>query len=97
MTDSDLDRLEHRISRVLKTGVALSCATLSVGLVLWLFDVPGHEWLLRAGLVILIGIPVSRIVASFLDSVRRGDRLLAWSTAIVLTTMAITLLYTITA
>jgi len=51
--------------------------------------------LLRVGLAILMAIPVTRIGTSFVDAVRRHDRLLSWSTAIVLFVMAITLVYSL--
>lgn len=93
MTDQDLTRLEHQIGRVLRLGVMLSAGALGLGLLLSFARVTAAAWLLDAGLVLLMAIPVARIAASFGDAVRRRDRLLGWATAIVLSVMAATLLY----
>jgi TolB protein len=95
MSTADLSRLEEQIGRVLRVGVALCAAALVVGLVLAL---AGNAWsspLLRVGLAILMAIPVTRIAASFIDAMRRRDALLAFSTAIVLLVMALTLVYSL--
>jgi len=63
---------------------------LGVGLVLSVAGVTA-PWLIDVGLMLLMAIPISRIVAAFVDAVRRGDRLLSWATAIVLIVMAVTL------
>lgn len=93
MTDQDLTRLEHQIGRVLRLGVMLSAGALGLGLLLSFAHVAAAPWLLNAGLVLLMAIPVTRIAASFGDAVRRRDRLLGWATAIVLLVMATTLGY----
>jgi uncharacterized membrane protein len=92
MTQQDLSRLERQIGRVLKVGVGLSAAALGLGLVLYFVKVPASAGVLNAGLVLLMAIPVTRIVASLVDSVRRKDRLLVWSTTFVLIVMAATLM-----
>ena len=85
MSDQDLVRLEQQIGRLLLVGVIFSAIAMSVGLVLHFF---GAETvaarILQAGLVLLIAIPMARILASFVDALRRGDRLLYLSTGIVL-------------
>lgn len=91
MSAPDFSRLEHTITRVLRVGLAASATVLAAGLVLSLMAVPYAERLLEAGLVLLMAIPISRIVAAFVDALRRRDRLLSWATAIVLIVMAITL------
>ena len=92
MTQPDLSRLERQIGRVLKIGVGLSAAALGIGLVLYFAKAPASSArVLNAGLVLLMAIPVARIVASLVDSVRRKDRLLVWSTTFVLIVMAATL------
>jgi len=91
MTQPDLSRLERQIGRVLKVGVGLSAAALAAGLVLYFAKAPASARVLNAGLVLLMAIPVTRIVASLVDSVRRRDRLLVWSTTFVLIVMAATL------
>jgi len=96
MSEPDLTRLEHQIGRVLRVGVALSAGALAIGLVLFGlgFSVAAGS-LFTGGLVLLMAIPATRIVASFVDALRRGDRLLAWATGIVLLVMVITVVYTL--
>ena len=95
MDTADLSRLEEQIGRLLRVGVVLCAMALGLGLVL---AFAGNAWassLLRVGLAILMAIPVTRIAASFFDALRRRDALLAFSTAIVLLVMALTLLYSL--
>ena len=94
-TADGLLRLEHQIGRLLRLGVALSATTLGMGLVLTFAGVAIAPRVLQLGLAILMAIPVARIGASFVDAVRRDDRLLAWATAIVLFVMAMTLVYSL--
>ncbi len=84
--DTDLTRLEHQIERFLRFGVIAVAVLLAAGLVLSFAGRPvaGH-WSLNAGIVVLMGIPATRVIASFIDALRRADRLLAWSTGIVMT------------
>jgi uncharacterized membrane protein len=93
MPEPDLSRLEHQIGRLLRVGVAVSAAALAVGLVVALAGFPTGEAVMRAGLLLLMAIPITRILASFVDALRRGDRLLAGATAFVLVVMALTVLY----
>ena len=51
--------------------------------------------LFLAGLVLLMAIPLARILTSFVDALRRGDRLLSWATGVVLLVMAITIVYSL--
>ena len=95
MDTADLSRLEEQIGRLLRVGVVLCAIALGLALALAL---AGNGWaspLLRIGLAILMAIPVTRIAASFFDAMRRRDALLAFSTAIVLLVMALTLLYSL--
>jgi uncharacterized membrane protein len=93
VTAPEFDRLEHVIGRLLNVGVALCTVILAIGLVLWFAGSPFADPVIRTGLVVLIATPVTRILASLIDAVRRRDSLLVWSTAIVLTIMAATMLY----
>jgi TolB protein len=93
MATAELNRLEEQIGRVLRLGVGLCAAALFGGLILSFMGSDRASLVLRIGLAILMAIPVTRIVASFVDAVRRHDTLLASSTAIVLIVMAITLWY----
>ena len=91
MKDLDLTRLETHIRRVLLVGVAATGVAFVTGLALWLTGSPQSTVVLEVGLILLMAIPVTRIVASCVDAIRRRDWLLTWSTLIVLTVMAVTL------
>jgi uncharacterized membrane protein len=93
MSRRELSRLEGQIGAVLRIGVALCAITLGTGLLLFFAGVPWSGRLMEVGLVLLMAIPVTRIVASFVDACRRRDGLLAWSTAFVLVVMAATLAF----
>ncbi|HEY6356717.1 MAG TPA: DUF1634 domain-containing protein [Vicinamibacterales bacterium] len=93
MPDPELSRLERQLGRLLRVGVAVSAAALAMGLVCSLGGLDGGDRIMRGGLVLLMAIPVTRIMASFVDAVRRGDRLLSWATAFVLVVMALTVVY----
>jgi uncharacterized membrane protein len=93
MPGPDLSRLEHQIGRVLRVGVALSAALLALGLVFSVGGLAAGDAIMRGGLLLLMAIPVARILASFIDAVRRGDRLLGTATAFVLVVMALTVVY----
>jgi uncharacterized membrane protein len=89
--DRDLERLEHQIGRLLMVGVWISALALFAGLVMWFAGMPHADRVLACGLILLMAIPVARIATSLVDAIRRHDRLLAWSTATVLTVLAILL------
>jgi uncharacterized membrane protein len=93
MTERELESLERWIGRLLRGGVAASASILFVGLTLWAAGAREADAVLRAGLLVLIAIPLTRIVASFFDAIRRRDRLLSWSTGLVLVIMVSTILY----
>jgi uncharacterized membrane protein len=93
MPDPELSRLEHQIGRLLRLGVALSATALALGLMCAVTGIGAGDAIMRGGLVLLMAIPITRIAASFVDAVRRGDRLLAGATAFVLVVMALTVVY----
>lgn len=95
MSEPDLSRLEQQIGVVLRIGVALSAAAMIAGLALFFAGSPWARPLLNSGLVLLMAIPVTRIIASFIDGCRRRDWLLVWATAFVLVVMAATLVYSL--
>ena len=70
MADEELSRLEHQLGRLLRLGVVVSGACLAVGLVLHFAGLNAGEVVMRAGLILLMAIPVTRIAASFVDAVR---------------------------
>jgi uncharacterized membrane protein len=97
MSDQDLSRLEHQIGRVLRAGVNVSATVLVIGLAVS-FSGMG-AWgprLLDAGLILLMAIPVTRILASFADAVRRRDTLLVWATGIVVMVLVALFVYVLT-
>jgi uncharacterized membrane protein len=97
VTAPEFDRLEHVIGRLLSVGVVLCSAILAIGLVLSFLQSPFANVVIGTGLVVLIATPVARILASLIDATRRRDTLLVWATLIVLSIMAITTLYSLSA
>jgi uncharacterized membrane protein len=95
VSDRELASLEDRIGRILRVGVIGSTTALTIGLVLWFTGAGIAGRLLDAGLILLMMIPIARIFASFLDAVRRRDRLLSWATSAVLVTLSITIAYSL--
>jgi uncharacterized membrane protein len=92
--DPQLQRLEHQIGRLLRAGVLVSATALAAGLALAaVAGGHGSKPLLNAGLLLLIAIPITRIIASFIDAVRRRDTLLTWSTAAVLAVLTLLVIY----
>ncbi|HEX6976668.1 MAG TPA: DUF1634 domain-containing protein [Vicinamibacterales bacterium] len=88
--DAALSRLEEHLGRLLVTGVVVSAITLLAGLVLYLF-LPGSaasSWLLTAGLFVLMGTPMLRVVVSFVEYVRMRDWFFMTTTVIVLAVLA---------
>ena len=95
MSEESLSQLERRISRIFKIGVAVSTGLLTLGLVLWFARAAAAPLVLNTGLAVLIAIPISRIVVSFVDALRRRDRLMAGATAAVLLILAATIAYSL--
>lgn len=93
MAEEELSRLEHQLGKLLRVGVALSALALAGGLVASLAGIGEGDTVMRVGLILLMAIPVTRIAASFIDALRRGDRLLAFATGFVLIVMALTVVY----
>jgi len=93
MPEPELSRLEHQIGRLLRVGVALSAAALAIGLVSSLSGFTFGDEIMRGGLILLMAIPITRIIASFVDAIRRHDHLLSGATAFVLIVMTLTVVY----
>lgn len=88
------EELERILGRVLLMGSGLSTAVLALGLVLAVLW-PAHatgEWLLRAGLVVLMATPALRVLVSVVEYTQRRDWLFAGLTATVLLVLAGSLL-----
>jgi uncharacterized membrane protein len=93
-SDESLSRLEHHLGRLLVSGVVLSAVLLASGLAIWLAD-PGArvaDWLLNAGLIVLMGTPMMRVVVSFAEYVRIRDWLFVLLTLVVLAELTLTVL-----
>jgi uncharacterized membrane protein len=93
--DDLLDRLERQLGWLLVTGVTASASCLSAGLVL-LFLAPGSRWsdrLLQAGLVILMGTPMLRVIVSFVEYVRIREWFFVCTTLVVFAELAAGVLY----
>jgi uncharacterized membrane protein len=77
---------ERLLGRVLQTGVTVSSACFTAGVVLSLFQLaPGlAELLLHIGLIALMATPAARVAASVIIFTARRDWLIAAFTLIVL-------------
>ncbi len=86
MRDEEADRLERVVGRVLRVGWVTSTSILAVGLALALL-VPWFApatTIIRAGLIVLLLTPVSRVVASVVEYTTDRDWLFAGLTFMVL-------------
>ena len=86
--------LEKILGRVLLIGSTASTIVLAAGLLLTLIA-PGQaagEWLLRAGLVVLMATPALRVAVSVVEYAGRRDWLFAGLTTVVLFVLAGSLL-----
>ena len=89
-----LERLETRLGRLLATGVIASAAFLAIGLGFW-FPNPQSAaalWLLNAGLLVLMAIPIMRVVVSFTEYVSTRQWFFAGVTIVVLVELSVTVL-----
>ena len=88
---------ERLLVRMMLTGILLSTAILSIGLV-WVIVSPSSligQRLLDAGLVILMATPVVRVVLSTAEALRRRDWFWLWTTAAVVIVLLGTLTYSL--
>jgi uncharacterized membrane protein len=92
-----LARLEEHLGRVLIVGVFVSAITLAVGLALFLSTGGGQgaSRLLTIGLMLLMGTPMLRVIVSIVEYVRMRDWFFVATTVIVLTELAITVIYSL--
>ena len=92
MTDDSLGHLEEQLGKLLVTGVIVSAALLSTGLIFWLVN-PGAArtgWVLNAGLIVLMGTPITRVAVSVAEYVRLKQWFFVAVTLIVLAELAVT-------
>ena len=89
MTVDRDEQLERLIGIVLKTGVTISAACLTAGLILR--QIPPTAGLsvsvIHAGLIVLLSTPVIRVIVSVYEYAREHDWLFVLLTAIVLVTL----------
>lgn len=93
--DADsLSRLERHLGRLLVTGVATSATLLAIGLGLWLSNPQSVAalWLLNAGLMVLMGTPIVRVMVSFAEYVGMRQWFFAGVTIVVLVELSVTVL-----
>jgi uncharacterized membrane protein len=84
-------RFELLLGRTLGIGVAISTALLALGLALQLTTgSPLASTLLHAGLLVLMGTPVARVLLSCLEYIRQRDWFFAVSGLAVLVVLGIT-------
>ena len=90
--DDSLTTLEHKLGRLLVTGVAASAVLLSAGLLFWLWHpgAPRTDWLLNAGLIVLMGTPILRVIVSAAEYVRLRQWFFVLVTLIVLAELTVT-------
>jgi uncharacterized membrane protein len=77
-------QLEIVIGRLLRVGVVLSTACLTVGLALAFLRPDGSPLLLRIGILLLIGTPAARVLLSTIEYIIARDWTFAALTSIVL-------------
>ncbi len=89
-----LSRLERHLGRLLVTGVATSATLLAIGLGLWLSNPQSVAalWLLNAGLMVLMGTPIMRVMVSFAEYVGMRQWFFAGVTIVVLVELSVTVL-----
>jgi uncharacterized membrane protein len=86
MKENEIKQLEKLVGAVLRTGVFASASILAVGLAATL-AFPSFKHgpdIIRAGLLVLIATPVSRVVASVIQYTRDRDWLFSALTLFVL-------------
>jgi uncharacterized membrane protein len=92
VTEDPLSTLEHRLGRLLVSGVILSAVLLACGLVFWLWHpgAPRTGWLLNAGLVVLMGTPIVRVIVSVAEYIRLRQWFFVFVTLVVLAELTVT-------
>ena len=92
MTDDPLARLERKLGQLLVSGVVMSAALLGAGLALWLVDPAASrtDWLLNAGLIVLMATPILRVIVSVAEYVRLRQWFFVAITLVVLAELTVT-------
>jgi len=89
-----IGQLEQRLGALLRAGISASTLVLVAGLALWMAqpDRPLSTTLLQAGLFMLMGTPIVRVVVSLAGYVRMRDWLFVATTAAVLVELGLGIL-----
>jgi Protein of unknown function (DUF1634) len=93
--ESAISRLEVHLGRLLLAGVLSAAAFLAVGLGLWMARIAPHlaDQCLAAGLFILMGTPIMRVIVSLAEYVRMRDWFFVFTTLTVLGVLLVTVTY----
>lgn len=91
-TSDPLAQLEQKLGQLLVSGVIASAALLALGLFFWLLNPAGSrtDWLLDAGLIVLMATPMMRVVVSVAEYVRLRQWFFVAVTLVVLTELTVT-------
>lgn len=85
--------MERGAARLLLGGVVAAFACLAAGVGLWLAGAAAGDWLLDAGLIILMATPALRVFLSALEFAAARDWLFTAAAAAVLAVLAASILY----
>jgi uncharacterized membrane protein len=98
VTAPSLTNLERHLGRILLSGVITSAVLLAAGLILWLLNpVTAHgDWLLNAGLIVLMATPIMRVVVSVAEFVQLRQWFFVAVTLLVLAELTITVAVALT-
>jgi uncharacterized membrane protein len=90
MTMTTTERLETQLGKVLRVSSLASTAMLALGLALAIAgpDLDAQMYLLRSGLIILLGGPIARVAVSAVTYARAGE----WSSAGLAVTVFVVLM-----
>jgi uncharacterized membrane protein len=93
--DAAFARLERHLGWLLISGVAVSAALLSLGLLLLILSPngPAAGHFLASGLIILMATPMLRVVLSIVEYVRMGEWLFVLITVVVFIELAAGVVY----
>lgn len=91
-TVDSLAQLEQKLGHLLVSGVIVSAGLLALGLSFWLFGPGGlrTDWLLNAGLIVLMATPILRVVVSVAEYVRLRQWFFVVVTVVVLAELMVT-------
>lgn len=94
-----LMRLEQKLGQLLVSGVITSATLLAFGLFFWMLNPAASrtDWLLNAGLIVLMATPIMRVVVSVAEYVRLRQWFFVAVTLVVLAELTVTVVVALTA